>query len=606
MTKSYEIDALTRRAASYFDRPSFSGPAFVSDHHIAFLDDRSGTKQASVVDLHTGEIDPITTYSERLLTLKASAATGRAVFGMDAGGNERQQIFSLASITDAPVRLTHNNDAIHDPGSMTKDGSYLLYRSNARDESTFDILGISTEGGESEMWLQDGGQVTPVAVSPDGQQAIIARLNGNLDGDLLLVTKGGEVRNLTEHHGEQWVGNASFTSDGESIWFLSNLDEEFMSLRRMNLNTGETTRVFTADDWDVDTFAVSSDGQHIIVSVNENGASRVSLLGTAGGVKAAVDLPPGVVDQFAWSPDSSQVAFGFSTVEAPSVIMTANLSGSTSVVAQAETSSPPTFAPEAITYLSFDGREIPAFWFRPEGNGPFPVLVDIHGGPEGQRVLNYSPSGPVIQYLTSLGIGVLSLNVRGSTGYGKSYSHLDDKGLRLNSVKDVAWAVEWLKSRPDVDGDRIAVYGRSYGGFMTLASLVFHPDLWAVGVDVVGIANFVSFLERTGPWRRKHRESEYGELENDREMLEHISPLTHIDNIRVPLMVCHGRNDPRVPLFEAEQVVDAVKSKGLDVVLRVYDDEGHALSKRKNEIDAFVTMGMFLQKHLDLPVQPEI
>jgi dipeptidyl aminopeptidase/acylaminoacyl peptidase len=232
--------------------------------------------------------------------------------------------------------------------------------------------------------------------------------------------------------------------------------------------------------------------------------------------------------------------------------------------------------------------------------------VDIHGGPEGQRVLNYSPSGPVIQYLTSLGIGVLSLNVRGSTGYGKSYSHLDDKGLRLNSVKDVAWAVEWLKSRPDVDGDRIAVYGRSYGGFMTLASLVFHPDLWAVGVDVVGIANFVSFLERTGPWRRKHRESEYGELENDREMLEHISPLTHIDNIRVPLMVCHGRNDPRVPLFEAEQVVDAVKSKGLDVVLRVYDDEGHALSKRKNEIDAFVTMGMFLQKHLDLPVQPEI
>lgn len=172
-------------------------------------------------------------------------------------------------------------------------------------------------------------------------------------------------------------------------------------------------------------------------------------------------------------------------------------------------------------------------------------------------------------------------------------------------MKDAAHAVEWLRARDDVDPERIAVYGRSYGGFMTLASLVFHPDLWAAGVDVVGIANFVSFLERTGPWRRKHRESEYGELQKDRDMLEQISPLTHIDNIRAPLFVCHGRNDPRVPLFEAEQVVEAVRNKGLDVVLRVYDDEGHALSKRKNEIDAFVNIGMFLQRHLGLSVQVE-
>lgn len=603
MTKSYEIDALTRRATSYFDRPSFSAPVFVGEHRIAFLDDRSGTKQASVVDLQSGDLSSITTYQERLLTLKASATSGRIIFGMDTGGNERQQIFTSASIQDSPVRLTHNNDAIHDPGSVTKDGSYLLFRTNARDESTFDIMGMSTEGDEPEMWLQDGGQVTPVAINADGDRALVVRLNGNLDGDVLLVTKDGQVRNLTEHTGEQWVGNASFATDGHSMWFLSNLDEEFMSLRRMDLDTGDTARVFEVDGWDVDNFAVSGDGEHIAVSVNHNGASRVSIVRPDGAVTASVDLPPGVVDQFSWSPDSTIVAFGFSTVEAPSVIMTADLSGATKIVAQAETTSPPTFAPEAITYLSFDGREIPAFWFKPEGDGPFPVLVDIHGGPESQRVLNYSPSGPVIQYLTSLGMCVLSLNVRGSTGYGKAYSHLDDKGLRLDSVKDAAWSVEWLKSQPEVDPDRIAVYGRSYGGFMTLASLVFHPDLWAVGVDVVGIANFVSFLERTGPWRRKHRESEYGELENDREILEQISPLTHIDNIRVPLMVCHGRNDPRVPLYEAEQVVEAVKSKGLDVALRVYDDEGHALSKRKNEIDAFVTMGMFLQKHLNLPVQ---
>ena len=606
MTESYAIDALTRRASKYFDRPSFSAPSYLGDTEIAFLDDRSGTKQASVIDLDTGAITNITSFTDRLLSLKTSPSTGRLVYGIDSGGNERQQLFTIAQRDSEPLRLTHNDDAIHDPGPITTSGSYLLYRSNSRDESTFDVLGMSTSGGDEEIWLQDGGQVQPVAINPDGTCAIIAKINGNLDGDLLLVEQRKEPINLTRHDGEQWVSSASFTPDGQHLLYLSNLDAEYVSMRSMNLATREVETIYSVDNWDVHLFALSKDGNHIAVAVNENGTSRMLILNANGSTTAEVDLPPGVIDQFSWSPDSANVAFGFSTVEAPSVIMTANLEGDTTVVAEAESKAPPTFAPEMISYPTFDGREIPAYWFKPEGNGPFPVLVDIHGGPESQRTLNYSPSGPVIQYLTSLGMGVLSLNVRGSTGYGKAYSHLDDKDKRLDAVADVAHAVEWLKSRDDVDGDRIAVYGRSYGGFMTLASLVFYPDLWAAGVDVVGIANFVSFLERTGPWRRKHREAEYGELEKDREMLEKISPLTHIDNIRVPLMVCHGRNDPRVPLFEAEQVVEAVRGKGLDVVLRVYDDEGHSLSKRKNEIDAFVTMGDFLQRQLHLPVQPDL
>ncbi|MCO5228577.1 MAG: prolyl oligopeptidase family serine peptidase [Thermomicrobiales bacterium] len=601
MSESYAIDALTRHAASYFDRPSFSAPTFLSDDEIVFLDDRSGTKQASVISLTSGHQNSLTVYSERLLSLKASATSGRIVFGMDAGGNERQQLYTFSQIGAAPARLTHRDDAIHDPGTLSKDGNYLLYRSNAREESTFDILGVDMLTGQIEMWMEDAGQAVPVALTPDGRKAIVARVNGNLDGDLLLIGRGSGVTNLTTHEGEQWIDAASLL--GDDLWFTSNLDQEYVSLRRMNLGSRETIVVYRDDSWDVQDFKISPNGEAIAIAINENGASRLVMTDLHGQEKAAFDLPLGVIDQFSWSPDSSMVAFGFSTVQEPSVIMVARTDGTSQVVASADAPSPKTFAPEPITFTTFDGREIPAFWFRPEGEGPFPVLVDIHGGPESQRTLNYSPSGPVLQYLTSLGMGVLSLNVRGSTGYGKSYSHLDDKGLRLDSVKDVAYAVSWLRERSDVDPDRIAVYGRSYGGFMTLASLVFYPDLWAAGVDVVGIANFVSFLERTGPWRRKHREAEYGELENDREMLVEISPLTHIENICVPLMVCHGRNDPRVPLFEAEQVVEAVSSKGLDVVLRVYDDEGHALSKRKNEIDAFVTMGNFLQKHLRLPVQ---
>lgn len=597
-------EAFIPRAESYFSRFSFSDPVAVGADQVAFLDDRSGTKQVSLLTLSTGEVRPLTTSGERVLTLKAAAGTGTIVFGMDQSGNERQQVYVLEDADATPHRITHADDSIHEPGTVSSQGDYVLLRSNARDEATFDIVGIPTSGGEPEMWLQDGGQVTPVDLSDDGQRALVIRLNGNLDGDVLLVDRSGGVTNLTEHDGEQWVLGAAFDSDGTGFWMLSNIDRDFVALMHQDIATGERQIVYEAD-WDVDTFTVSPDGKQIALAVNENGASKAVLIQTEGDVaETLLHIPTGVVDTFSWLSDSSQVIFGISTVEHPSVLMAADLSGVTRVVADAgadlDQEGPETFTAKPVRYTSFDGLEIPAFLLKPEGEGPFPVLIDIHGGPESQRRLNYAPSGPVLQYLTSLGMAVLTLNVRGSTGYGKAYSHLDDTDKRLDAVKDVEYAVKWLRQRDDVIQDRIAVYGRSYGGFMTLASLVFYPELWAAGVEMVGIANFVSFLERTGPWRRKHREAEYGSLEHDREMLERISPLNHIDNIRAPLMVCHGKHDPRVPLYEAEQVVEAVRKQGQDVVLRVYDDEGHAISKLPNVLDAFALMGAFLTKHLEL------
>jgi dipeptidyl aminopeptidase/acylaminoacyl peptidase len=251
-----------------------------------------------------------------------------------------------------------------------------------------------------------------------------------------------------------------------------------------------------------------------------------------------------------------------------------------------------------VEFPTFDGRSIPAFLFKPDGDGPFPVLVEIHGGPESQRRLQYSSAVPTDQFIQSLGIAVLSLNVRGSTGYGKSYSHLDDKDKRLDSVLDAIAAVDWLTSRNDVIPDRIGVMGQSYGGFMTLASIAFHPGRWAAAVDVVGIANFVSFLERTGPWRRQHRSEEYGFLEHDRELLDTISPIHKVDQIDTPLFVIHGRNDPRVPLHEAEQIVAALDERGQEVRLMVFDNEGHGLSKRANRITGYAAAAEFLCTHL--------
>jgi dipeptidyl aminopeptidase/acylaminoacyl peptidase len=257
---------------------------------------------------------------------------------------------------------------------------------------------------------------------------------------------------------------------------------------------------------------------------------------------------------------------------------------------------PPLAAASTIRFPTFDGREIPAYWFVPnEGDGPWPVVVDVHGGPESQRRPDYSP---VNQALVAAGFAVLATNVRGSTGYGKTYNHLDDVEKRMDSVADLAAANAWLREQPNVIADRIAVMGQSYGGFMVLSSLTTYPELWAAGVDVVGIANFVTFLEQTGPWRRKTRADEYGDLERDADLLVEISPIHRVERITAPLFVIHGRNDPRVPLGESEQIVGKLRELGREATLLVFDDEGHGMVKRANRIKGYGEAAAFLAERL--------
>jgi dipeptidyl aminopeptidase/acylaminoacyl peptidase len=254
--------------------------------------------------------------------------------------------------------------------------------------------------------------------------------------------------------------------------------------------------------------------------------------------------------------------------------------------------------PELIRFKSFDGLEIPAFIYRPRSIEPskkLPVIINIHGGPEGQS----SPSLALItQYFVYAGYIVVAPNVRGSAGYGKTYMKLDNVEKRMNSVKDIIALRDYLAKLPEVDLKKMVVMGGSYGGFMVLACLAFYPDLWAAGIDTVGIANFVTFLENTAPYRRHLREAEYGSLEKDRKFLESISPINFVENIKAPLFIIHGANDPRVPLSEAEQISGKLKSLGRTVEMVVYSDEGHGLSKLKNRLDAYPKMVDFLEKVL--------
>lgn len=317
----------------------------------------------------------------------------------------------------------------------------------------------------------------------------------------------------------------------------------------------------------------------------------------SGEETAVSGLPDGVVMQPAWAPDGQLLAFAFTAPSSPLNIWVwdGNACRQITQVATGGIPEDTFIAPELVHFPSFDGLEIPAFLYMPPGVERPPVVMNVHGGPESQSRPAFAA---VTQYFVNHGFALLVPNVRGSTGYGRIYTHLDDVEKRMDAVADLEAAVRWLRESGRVDGDRIAVMGGSYGGFMVLAALTTYPDLWAAGVDIVGIANFETFFQNTGAYRRHWRTPEYGDPERDRDLLRRISPIHSVDRIRAPLMVIHGDNDPRVPVNETEQIVEAVSRQGIPVELLRFPDEGHGVVKLKNKLVAYPAVADFLDRYL--------
>lgn len=586
--------------AAYLDIPGATSPAWVKGGRIAFISDASGVPNVYLTQPGAAAT-PLTSGSDRIGSVRASPDGHRLVFTMDHGGNERHQLWRMDVGTGAAHALTDDPETIHQLGAFSPDGSRLAFASNGRNPLYFDVMTLRLDDTAAIpiATLSRDEHLLPLAFAPDGASLLIRRDNTNLDADLLLMSLGGDaLRELTPHTGEASVPHAAFSASGDAIWFISNQDGDVLTLRRLDLDTGDQTTVVERP-WDIEAVAVAPRGEWLAYVVNEDGSSRVWLRSTRTDEERPVGgLPLGVVDGFTWSPDGSRLAFAFSGPRHPSAIWHCGLDGAATAMTKTDFGvlSPDSMRdPDVIRYPTFDGREIPAFWYQPDSAGPWPVVVDVHGGPESQRRTQFAPT---TQFLLARGYAVLAPNVRGSTGYGKEYCHLDDVERRMDAVADLEAAAGWLAARDDVRSNRIAVMGQSYGGFMTLAALTSYPDRWAAGVNVVGIADFVTFLERTGPWRRSRRAAEYGDLERDATLLRDISPLHKVDRIEAPLIVVHGRNDPRVPLYEAEQMVAALEARGRPTELLVFDDEGHGLVKRANRITGYGAIAEFLDQHL--------
>ena len=512
----------------------------------------------------------------------------------DAAGDERHQLYRLGTGRVLEPLVVEGGVAHWTP-HVSRDGRLLAYASNRRNGRDFDVFVRNLESGEERCVFDRGGLAEVVGFSPRGGRLAVSRA-GDLAGDnelWLVDLEADDAVEVFPHDDAASIGAPAWL-DEERFVVASSVGRDTIALVR------EDSRVVHESDWDLGCVG-DPRGRTLVVEVNEDGYGRLELR-DAETLELLVDVPlprRGVAEGARFSPDGRRLVFTFSSpVEPPNAwayeVTTGTLERVTSIEAPAGLRDP-----ELHRFDSFDGLSVPLFLWRPDGDGPFPVVVMVHGGPEAQFRPGWLPSfTPLTQHLLARGIAVAAPNVRGSTGYGKRYEHLDDVELRLESVRDLAALHAWLGARPDVDGDRIAIYGRSYGGYMVLAALAFQPELWAAAVESVGISNLVSFLENTSDYRRAAREREYGRLDRDRDFLVQASPLTHVARMRAPLFVQHGANDPRVPLGETEQIHRVLTEKRVRCELLVHEDEGHAIAKRENRIEFFERAAAFLADEL--------
>lgn len=531
------------------------------------------------------------------------------LFTKDVGGGEFYQIFSFHFDTGEYKMLT---DGSSRNGSIlwSRKGDEFAYYSTKRDGADWDIYISSTEKPENaRMILEANGAWEPLDWSPDDQKMLV--LNYISANESYLDVLDLVANTITPvNYSDQTIsyGSAFWSSDGKGIYFTSDENGEFQHLRYYDLAMG-TQMDLTGDiTWDVSEFALSPDGKSLSFVANEDGISKLYLYNIADAAYEPVkNLPIGQIYTLTFSPSSEELAMVINTPQTPGDVYTLNLSDQSltrwtfSEVGGLNTEK--FISPTLIHYPTFDKarkeqREIPAFYYKPRGDGPFPVLIYIHGGPESQFVPTFIATFQY--YLNEMGIAVIAPNVRGSSGYGKSYLKLDNGNLREDSVKDIGALLDWIAQQPDLDASRVAVIGGSYGGYMVLACMTHYSDRLKAGIEQVGISNFVTFLESTEDYRKDLRRAEYGD-ERDPEMrkfLEEISPANHADLITKPMFIAQGLNDPRVPVHESEQMVAAIRTHGGEVWYVMAKDEGHGFVKKANRDYYSNAVVLFMEKYL--------
>ncbi len=581
---------------------------------IAFVSDRSGVYQIYTYDMENKNINKISSGEDRS-TNPIYLPDGKLLYSTDVGGNERFQIMVYDESTNKTFRLTSFLEAKHRFQFATENAVYVS--ANILDNQRFDVFryNFPLEEGMLEELLLEGEPfipVSPLMVNKDETKLIVSKTKSNLSNDLIMLDlKDKSSKLLTkcfEKHNSRFYP-VEFVEE-MMILIRSDHGRDFMSLAVFDFENDKLDYL-EDDEWDTGK-SVLNDDNEIIFTKNVGGSDKLYFgkfennrllnielvkLPSDYGILSSGDFRTWN-SSFDYNKDKMKIILTYSAPDKITSLYEIDLNTKQCIVLEiSDNEKEFNFGTFVLNkFASFDGLEVPYFMMKPNGDGPFPTIFVIHGGPEGQSRSGFSNR---LQLLYSMGYMIIIPNIRGSNGYGRKYLALDDIELRLDSIKDINELAQHLIMNNDyVDGNKLIIYGGSYGGFAVLSAMVEYPDTFQIGIDIVGISNFVTFLENTADWRRRLREVEYGFLERDRDFLESISPSNKIENVKSPILIIQGDNDERVPLSESIQMYEKLKEQNIPTQLLRFEDEGHGVIKRKNVIKQYKIIFEFLKTHL--------
>jgi len=600
---------LRERLRQYQNVRTASFEDWAADGESLFISTRFGnTAQIHRVDEPLGARTQLTFFDEPVTTADYAPKGGPKgfLFRKDQGGDEMFQLYFFNEETGETIQFSDPETRVVS-FDWSEDGSQIAWAISRADSPEWGIaIADSDDPSSRRIVFEEAGAWFPADWSPNGRTLLISNYVSRNESYLyLLDTDSGERMQINPTSEKISYGGGQFSVDGKSIYYTSDEGSQFRRLVRYDIGTGKKT-VLTEDiDWDVEGVTLSPDGKLIAFVVNEAGQSKLFIRDAKSGEdQIESQLPAGLVSGLSFDPSGDRLAFTFESASSPDDVYVYDLKRdeltrwTRSEVGGLDTEQ--FVDPTLVSFPTFDEvdgkpREITAFYYKPKGEGPFPVLVSIHGGPESQFRPNFRATYQ--HWANELGVAILAPNVRGSSGYGKDFLLLDNGFKREDSVKDIGALLDWIETQDALDKDRVLVYGGSYGGYMVLASMVHYNDRLAGGINIVGISNFVTFLTNTKGYRRDLRRAEYGDERDPkmREHLEKISPLNNVDKITKPLFVIQGLNDPRVPASEAEQVVKAVRDNGGEVWYLLAKDEGHGFRKKPNRDYMTETIALFLE-----------
>jgi dipeptidyl aminopeptidase/acylaminoacyl peptidase len=579
--------------------------------HEMLIGTRFGeTQQVHLVKMPGGARQQITFFPDRVSGAVFEPLTGASfVFSKDSGGGEWYQLYRYDLASGDITLLTDGKSRNSDP-LFTHNSSRIAYTSTRRNGQDTDLYSMDIHRPQSDHMLAElhGGGWQATDWSPDGSHLLLTEFLSINQSNLYLVEAAtGDKKMITPKTGQAvFYGSPTFSKDGEGIFVTTDRDSDFQRLAYFDLATMQPHYLTTGIPWDVEEYALSEDGQTIAFITNENGYGKLYLLSTATGNYRAVNgAPAGVLAGLSFHPNSQDVGFGVTSAASPDDVYSVNVkSGKVDRWTESETgglNSALFREPKLVSWKSFDGRTITGFLYQPDPtkfSGRRPVIVDIHGGPEGQSRPIYQGRNNYL--INELGVAIILPNVRGSTGFGKEFTKLDNGFHRDDTYKDIGALLDWIGTQPDLDGNRIMAFGGSYGGHMTWAVAAYYNDKIRCALPIVGMSNLVTFLEHTEAYRRDLRRAEYGDERDPamRAYLEKIAPMNHLDSMHKPIFAVVGKNDPRVPWTESRQILDKLNAQGTTTWFLMANDEGHGYAKKKNRDFLFDAEVMFIQKYL--------